>query len=78
MRADLHFERPCSADRPTDEGGATTEHTRDLTCGDGPDGSTTVRLHVAITAIDPKAEMAASGTRWGDTAQLDALAELLS
>ncbi len=61
-----------------DEAGTTIEHTNDVTFADAADGSTTVRLHVAITAIGPKAKMAAFGMKWGYKAHLDALEELLS
>ncbi len=60
-----------------EEAGSTIEHTNDVTV-DGDDESTTVRLHVAITAIGPKAKMAAFGMKWGYRAQLDALGEVLS
>lgn len=60
-----------------EEAGSTIEHTNDVVFeGDG--GATTVRLHVAITAIGPKAKMAAFGMKWGYRAQLDALAAVLS
>jgi uncharacterized protein YndB with AHSA1/START domain len=61
-----------------DEGGSTIEHTNDIAFGDGTDGSTTIRLHVAITAIGPQAKMAAFGMKWGYRAQLDALERLLT
>jgi uncharacterized protein YndB with AHSA1/START domain len=61
-----------------EEDGSTIEHTNDISFGDGSAGSTTIRLHVAITAIGPKAKMAAFGMKWGYRAQLDALETLLS
>ncbi len=61
-----------------EEAGSTIEHTNDVTFrGDG-DGPTTVRLHVAITSIGPKAKMAAFGMKWGYRSQLDALEKVLA
>ena len=60
-----------------EEEGSTIEHLNDVTFHGGGQ-STTVRLHVVITAVGPKAKMAAFGMKWGYKAQLDALDELLS
>lgn len=61
-----------------EEDDSTIEHTNDISFGNASDGSTIIRLHVAITAIGPKAKMAAFGMKWGYRAQLDALETLLS
>lgn len=42
------------------------------------DGTTTVRLHIAITHIGGKAKMAAFGMKFGYKAQLDKLDKLLT
>lgn len=55
-----------------EEDGTTIHHTNDVTLTEG-DGSTTVRLHVTITKIGPKAKLAAFGMKWGYKAQLDKL-----
>ncbi len=61
-----------------EEAGSTIEHTNDVTFrGDG-DGLTTVRLHVTITSIGPKAKMVAFGMKWGYRSQLDALEKVLA
>lgn len=60
-----------------EEEGSTIHHVNDLTLAADGDGATTIRLQVAITAIGPKAKMAAFGMKWGYKSQLDQLAEVL-
>lgn len=60
-----------------EEEGSTIHHLNDLSLSE-TDGSTTIRLHVAITEIGPKAKMAAFGMKWGYKQQLDHLGELLA
>ncbi len=60
-----------------EEGSTTIEHTNDVTFTES-DGSTVVRLDIAITKIGPKAKMAAFGMKWGYKAQLDKLDKLLA
>ncbi len=57
--------------------GTTIDHTNTVTFS-GDDGSTTVRLQIAITKIGPKAKMAAFGMKWGYKAYLDKLEALLA
>jgi uncharacterized protein YndB with AHSA1/START domain len=59
-----------------EEATTTIEHTNEVTFG-AREGATVVHLHVTITAIGPKAKMAAFGMKWGYKAQLDKLDELL-
>ncbi|UXA16998.1 SRPBCC domain-containing protein [Mycobacterium sp. SMC-4] len=60
-----------------EEDGSTIQHTNNITLAED-DGATVVQLHIAITAIGPKAKMAAFGMKWGYKAQLDKLEQLLS
>ena len=60
-----------------EEEGSTIHHVNDLTLSPEGDGTTSIRLHVAITSIGPKAKMAAFGMKWGYKQQLDQLGELL-
>lgn len=60
-----------------EEEGTTIEHTNDVVFTDR-DGTTHVLLTVTITAIGPKAKMAAFGMKFGYKAQLDKLADQLS
>jgi hypothetical protein len=60
-----------------EEEGTTIHHTNDITLT-GNDGSTTVRMHITISRIGPKAKMAAFGMKWGYKAQLGKLEKLLS
>ena len=60
-----------------DQADSTIHHTNDITLHT-VDGDTVVTLDVHITAIGPKAKMAAFGMRWGYKAHLDALGELLT
>lgn len=60
-----------------EEEGTTIHHTNDITLT-GNDGSTTVRMHIIISRIGPKAKMAAFGMKWGYKAQLGKLEKLLS
>lgn len=60
-----------------EEEGSTIHHTNDLSLNES-DGVTTVRLHVTISQIGPKARMAAFGMKWGYSQQLDHLGELLA
>jgi len=55
---------------------STIHHSNDVTLVEH-DGATTVRLHVVITKIGPKARMAAFGMKWGYKHQLDKLEQLL-
>lgn len=60
-----------------DQAATTIEHTNDITFT-GIDGTTVVRLTIDITRIGPKAKMAAFGMKWGYTAYLDKLDQLLA
>lgn len=60
-----------------EEDTSTIQHTNDLELSER-DGVTTIRLHVTITQIGPKAKMAAFGMKWGYKAQLDKLEQHLS
>ncbi|BBZ02130.1 hypothetical protein MCHIJ_15670 [Mycolicibacterium chitae] len=60
-----------------EEDGSTIQHTNDVTLSEA-DGETTVKLHVTITQIGPKAKMAAFGMKWGYKAQFDKLAKFLA
>lgn len=60
-----------------EEEGSTIHHTNDLTLSE-ENGVTTVRLHVTITQIGPKAKLAAFGMKWGYGQQLDHLGDLLA
>ncbi len=60
-----------------EEEGSTIHHTNDVHLTES-DGATTVKLHVTITQIGPKAKMAAFGMKWGYKAQLDKLEKLLA
>lgn len=60
-----------------EEEGSTIHHTNDVTFTES-DGTTTVRLHIAITHIGAKAKMAAFGMKFGYKAQLDKLDKLLT
>jgi len=60
-----------------EEDTSTIHHTNDITLQE-QDGTTTVRLHVTITQIGPKAKMAAFGMKWGYKAQLGKLDKLLA
>lgn len=55
-----------------EEEATTIHHTNDVTLVER-DGATTVRLHVTISKIGPKAKLAAFGMKWGYKAQLDKL-----
>lgn len=57
--------------------GSTIHHTNDVTLSEA-DGDTTVKLHVSITRIGPRAKMAAFGMKWGYKAQFDKLAKHLA
>ena len=60
-----------------EEDGTTIEHVNDVALTDR-DGTTHVLLTVTITAIGPKAKMAAFGMKWGYKQQLDKLEQLLA
>ena len=60
-----------------EEEGTTIHHSNHVTLS-GSDGITTVRLHVTITKIGPKAKLAAFGMKWGYKAQLDKLEKYLA
>ncbi|CAJ1494434.1 SRPBCC family protein [[Mycobacterium] burgundiense] len=60
-----------------EEEGSMIHHTNDIALTES-DGATTVKLHVTITQIGPKAKLAAFGMKWGYKAQLDKLEALLS
>jgi len=60
-----------------EEAGTTIEHTNTIELSER-DGTTVVDLHIANTAIGPKAKMAAFGMKWGYKAQLDKLDQLLT
>jgi uncharacterized protein YndB with AHSA1/START domain len=59
-----------------EEAGTMIHHTNDVTMSEH-EGTTTVRLHIAITQIGPKAKMAAFGMKWGYKQQLDKLGQFL-
>jgi uncharacterized protein YndB with AHSA1/START domain len=60
-----------------EEEGTTIHHLNDLSLSEA-DGTTTIRLHVTITEIGPKAKLAAFGMKWGYKQQLDHLGDLLA
>ncbi|HSJ28439.1 MAG TPA: SRPBCC domain-containing protein, partial [Acidimicrobiia bacterium] len=60
-----------------EEEGSTIHHTNDVSMSES-DGVTTVRLHVSLTQIGPKAKLAAFGMKWGYSQQLDQLGELFA
>ena len=60
-----------------EEDGSTIQHTNAITLTER-DGDTVVVLDIAITAIGPKAKMAAFGMKWGYKAQLDKLEKYLA
>lgn len=60
-----------------EEEGTTIHHTNDVTLSESG-GTTTVRLHVTITKIGPKAKLAAFGMKWGYKTQLDKLEKYLA
>ena len=62
-------------EKTTDEETASIEYTNELTLTD--DGSATVDLLVTISAIGPKAKMAAFGMKWGYKQQLDHLGHVV-
>lgn len=57
--------------------GSTIDHVNDITFAE-VDGTTTVRLHIVITQIGPKAKMAAFGMKMGYKGQLENLEKLLA
>jgi len=60
-----------------EEADTTIEHHNEVTFA-AADGTTTVRLTIAVTSIGPKAKMAAFGMKWGYKAYLDQLGEVLA
>lgn len=78
-RIDPHARLVCDARSWTEgeEAGTTISHTNDLTLAE-LDGTTTVRLHVAITDIGPKAKLASFGMKMGYKQHLDKLAAELA
>ncbi|BBX20545.1 ATPase [Mycolicibacterium duvalii] len=60
-----------------EEDGSTIQHTNAITLTER-NGDTVVVLDIAITAIGPKAKMAAFGMKWGYKAQLDKLEKYLA
>ena len=60
-----------------EEAGSTIHHTNTVRLR-SEGSSTVVTLDVAITAIGPKAKMAAFGMKWGYKSQLKALEEVLA
>ena len=60
-----------------DQADSTIHHTNDITLR-AVDDTTVVTFDVDITAIGPKAKMAAFGMKWGYKSHLDALGELLT
>jgi len=59
-----------------EEATSTIHHTNDITLTENQ-GTTTVRLHVAITQIGSKAKMAAFGMKWGYKQHLAKLGDYL-
>lgn len=53
-------------------------HVNDLTLADGPDGTTVMRLHIAIASLGPEAKLAAFGMKWGYQQQFTKLGDLLA